>query len=72
MLNISPLGVCLRNIIALGVVACLQDSPGPGENLPEFSILLISLFVCLFFPFIFISWRLIILQYCSGFCHTLT
>ena len=25
-----------------------------------------------FFFFIFISWRLIILQYCSGFCHTLT
>ena len=25
-----------------------------------------------FFPFIFISWRLIILEYCSGFCHTLT
>ena len=24
-----------------------------------------------FFPFIFISWRLITLQYCSGFCHTL-
>ena len=21
-------------------------------------------------PFIFISWRLITLQYCSGFCHT--
>ena len=31
-------------------------------------------FLCLFyfFPFIFISWRLITLQYCSGFCHTLT
>ena len=29
----------------------------------------ISLF---FFPIIFISWRLITLQYCSGFCHTLT
>ena len=30
-------------------------------------------FVCVFFfPFIFISWRLITLQYCSGFCHTLT
>ena len=29
-------------------------------------------FVCLFFPFIFISWRLITLQYCSGFCQTLT
>ena len=25
-----------------------------------------------FFPFIFISWRLITLQYCSGFCHMLT
>ena len=25
-----------------------------------------------FFPLIFISWRLITLQYCSGFCHTLT
>ena len=25
-----------------------------------------------FFPFIFISWRLITLQYCSGFGHTLT
>ena len=38
-----------------------------------------NLFLCLthpksfsFFPFIFISWRLITLQYCSGFCHTLT
>ena len=26
-----------------------------------------------FFPiYFFISWKLIILQYCSGFCHTLT
>ena len=25
-----------------------------------------------FFPFVFISWRLITSQYCSGFCHTLT
>ena len=25
-----------------------------------------------FFPFIFISWRPITLQYCTGFCHTLT
>ena len=25
-----------------------------------------------FFPFIFVSWRLITLQYCSGFCHKLT
>ena len=26
----------------------------------------------IFYLFIFISWRLITLQYCSGFCHTLT
>ena len=25
-----------------------------------------------YLPFIFISWRLITLQYCRGFCHTLT
>ena len=28
--------------------------------------------ILFFFWFIFISWRLITLQYCSGFCHTLT
>ena len=32
----------------------------------------IFFFCFFFFPFIFISWRLITLQYCSGFCHTLT
>ena len=31
-----------------------------------------SPYTLFFFPFIFISWRLITLQYCSGFCHTLT
>ena len=30
------------------------------------------MFFFFFFSFIFISWRLINLQYCSGFCHTLT
>ena len=30
------------------------------------------LFFCFFFSFIFISWRLITLQYYRGFCHTLT
>ena len=34
--------------------------------------LFIFLFYFYSFPFIFISWRLITLQYCSGFCHTLT
>ena len=28
--------------------------------------------IAYFFSFIFISWRLITSQYCSGFCHTLT
>ena len=31
-----------------------------------------GILLLLFFSFIFISWRLITLQYCSGFCHTLT
>ena len=33
---------------------------------------LVSLLFLTFFSFIFISWRLITLQHCSGFCHTLT
>ena len=36
--------------------------------LPSYS----TYFVSFFPPFIFISWRLITLQYYSGFCHTLT
>ena len=28
--------------------------------------------LCFFSSFVFISWRLITLQYCSGFCHILT
>ena len=32
----------------------------------------IFLYFILFYLFILISWRLINLQYCSGFCHTLT
>ena len=32
----------------------------------------IQMMLFFFFPIVFISWRLITLQYCSGFCHTLT
>ena len=39
---------------------------------PDAMILVFFLFIYLFIPFIFISWRLITLHYCSGFCHTLT
>ena len=35
----------------------------------KMNILVVNNF--LFFFFFFISWRLITLQYCSGFCHTL-
>ena len=41
-----------------------------AEGKEELKSLFFPLFF--FFPFIFISWRLITLQDCSGFCHTLT
>ena len=61
------------------------NSP-PYVRQPHFKASFISLSLChhimrhyyystnfiYFFPFIFISWRLISLQYCSGFCLTLT
>ena len=55
-------------------------SLGQGEeaslNFPKHWNINISIiffhFLWVFFSFIFISWRLITLQYCSGFCHTLT
>ena len=37
-----------------------------------FLVFFFSVCFVFYFPFIFISWRLITLQYCSGFCHTLT
>ena len=43
-----------------------------NNNIFTFFFKVYILFIYLFFPFIFISWRLITLQYCSGFCHTLT
>ena len=44
-----------------------QDGQGLDPTL--FFGLYLFIFVFIFF---FISWRLITLQYCSGFCHTLT
>ena len=41
-----------------------------GEFFVVVVVVLVTIFI--FFPFIFISWRLITLQYFSGFCHTLT
>ena len=45
-----------------------------GRNVPmspwRYFLFFFSFFF--FFLYFFISWRLITLQYCSGFCHTLT
>ena len=42
------------------------------RNPSQFLVLCKNTILWIFFSFIFISWRLITLQYCSGFCHTLT
>ena len=57
-----------------GAASLGQMSPFPATALqrcalPGFFSFFLSFFV---FSFIFISWRLITLQCCSGFCHTLT
>ena len=44
----------------------MKQSSAPSNTL-LFSLYYFFLFVC--FPFIFISWRLITLQYCIGFCQ---
>ena len=49
--------------------SCPQSFPASGSFL--FSFFLYFYFLN-FFPNYFISWRRITLQYCSGFCHTLT
>ena len=41
-------------------------------SISKIGFLLFFLLYFFLFPFIFIHWRLITLQYCSGFCHTLT
>ena len=41
-------------------------------SIPSSSKMSVSVFCSFFFFFFLISWRLITLQYCSGFCHTLT
>ena len=42
------------------------------NDIKENKTVSLSTLVRFFFSFIFISWRLITLQHCSGFCHTLT
>ena len=56
----------MKEIYPLTVVRAL------GLQAEEIQLELIYKEERFFFPFIFISWRLITLQYYSGFCHTLT
>ena len=57
-----------------GILRCLyilEFNPLLVAHLQIFSPILRVVFLS-FFSFIFISWRLITSQHCSGFCHTLT
>ena len=52
-----------------------QRHSGKGKNNCLINCSCSSWVACNFFfifPYIFVSWRLITLQYCSGFCHILT
>ena len=49
-------------------LVCSFLPPSPFSS----SFFLATCYLLLLYLFIFISWRLISLQYCSGFCHTLT
>ena len=60
----------LRSLVT---IALYYASPVPYQAFDSFQNSLQFFFFFQFFsPIIFISWRLITLQYCSGFCHTLT
>ena len=64
--SFSPIG--LLNLLYLQQGVTLD--PNHGSLAPKGNVS--SFFVSFnFFSFIFISWRLITLQYCGGFCHTL-
>ena len=56
--------------LALGA-PCIADLVDTEEH-DKYKSAYSSFLFFFLFSFIFISWRLITLQYCSGFCHTLT
>ena len=67
----APIGMRTTSYLPLCLQHLAQCWPTEG---PRWWLIELNLFSHppFFFSFIFISWRLIILQYCSGFCHTLT
>ena len=60
-------GILQARRLELVAIPFSRESPQPRDQ--NWVSCIASRF---FFSFIFISWRLITLQYCSGFCHTLT
>ena len=60
LLNSWQSCLCGSSLLCHGHTACLDIT------------IFAPSFLCFFFSFIFINWTLITLQYCSGFCHTLT
>ena len=75
----SPSAVILEPPLKITFVivspSICHEMMGPDAMILVYSILRVFFFFFSFFffflPLIFISWRLITLQYCSGFCHTL-
>ena len=68
----SPPGSFFHGIFQARILELPYPAPGDLSDWDRtLSPALVGRFF-FFFPFIFISWRLITLQYCSGFCHTLT
>ena len=77
--SVIPFSSCLQSFPALGSFLRSQYIASGGQNIgnsASSSVLPMNIQdwfpLFIFFSFIFISWRLITLQYSSGFCHTLT
>ena len=86
-MDCSPPGSSVQGILQARILAWVAMPSSRGSSWPRDRIL-VSYVSCIgrggsfttnatwetlnFFSFIFISWRLITLQYYSGFCHTLT
>ena len=71
----SPCVLCFLKLFGTVLTRALQIKGGQTNKQKKFkkkSSLHIQDASFFFFSFIFISWRLITLQYFSGFCHTLT
>ena len=74
IVNSAAMNIEIHMAFSILVSSGYMPMSGTAGSYGGFSV--VAVIVCCFFvlsfPFIFISWRLINLQYCSGFCHTLT